>query len=141
MDEEKSSRRAGSGWKATKLQAGGVGQVSCATLVVLPCPPALHWHSLYNTRRAPKVVCPVMPHNVPDAHSPVTATCGDVFEGKGLECQKSPAAVLSSQHTHPAKGPLPVASSVETGSKAMLATGAVCTAFHRRLMLPSRQAH
>lgn len=36
---------------------------------------------------------------------------------------------------------LPVASSVEVGSKAMVATGAVCIAFHRRVTLPSRQAH
>ena len=36
---------------------------------------------------------------------------------------------------------LPVASSVEVGSNAMVATGAVCIAFHRRVTLPSCQAH
>lgn len=49
--EENRSRRAGSGWKATKLQAGGVGLVSYATLTVTPHPPALrHPYSLYDTR-------------------------------------------------------------------------------------------
>lgn len=44
------------------------------------------------------------------------------------------------QHSHPA-GVLPVANSVEVASKAMEATGAVCMAFHRRVTVPSRQAH
>jgi hypothetical protein len=133
--EEKSSRRVGSGWKATKLQTG-VGQMRCAAQgVPLPtCPPPPH--SLHNTRRAPKVVCPVVPHNVPDTHSPITATCGNVFEV--TVCVQSPARILQPTCLSAA---LPVASSVEVGSKAMVATGAVCIAFHRRVMPPSLQAH
>lgn len=48
--------------------------------------------------------------------------------------------LVSLQHTHLA-GVLPVANSVEVASKAMEATGAVCIAFHRRMTVPSRQAH
>lgn len=52
-----------------------------------------------------------------------------------------PKAPASVPDTHLCCRALPVASSVEVGSKAMVATGAVCIAFHRRVMLPSRQAH
>lgn len=86
------------------------------------------------------MVCPIVPHNIPDTHCPVTAACGDMFEVKGLVCLKTPNCVPSRGPSRPARA-LPVASSVEVGSKAMVATGAVCIAFHRRVMLPSRQAH
>lgn len=52
-----------------------------------------------------------------------------------------PKAPASVPNTHLCCRALPVASSVEVGSKAMVATGAVCIAFHRRVTLPSRQAH
>lgn len=75
-----------------------------------------------------------MLHNVPDPYSPVTAACGDMFE---VRVDRVPCTL---QPTHPA-GVLPVANSVEVASKAMEATGAVCMAFHRRVTVPSRQAH
>lgn len=86
------------------------------------------------------MVCPIVLYDVPDTHSPITAAYGNVFKVRELVCSKSSAHVPSSWPTHPA-GVQPVASSVEVGSKAMVATGAVCIAFHRRVMLPSRQAH
>lgn len=49
-------------------------------------------------------------------------------------------ALVFDQHTHLARV-LPVANSVEVASKAMEATGAVWIAFHRRVTVPSRQAH
>lgn len=82
------------------------------------------------------MVCPIVPHNVPDTHSPITTACGNVFEVRGLVCPKPCAR----QPAHLPAGALPVASSVEVGSKVMVATGAVCIAFHRRITLPSRQA-
>lgn len=82
------------------------------------------------------MVCPVMLHNVPNTYSPITAACRDVFEVKGVQ---NPYLSVP-QHTHLA-GVLPVANSVEVASKAMEATGAVCIAFHRRVTVPSRQAH
>lgn len=84
------------------------------------------------------MVCPIVLHDIPDTHSPITAACGNVFEVQGLYAQ-SPLPG-SSCSLYPA-GVLPVANSVEVGSKAMVATGAVCIAFHRRVMLPSCQAH
>lgn len=78
-----------------------------------------------------------MLHNVPDTHSPITATCGNVFEVRGVQ---NPC-LCALQHTHLAGSFLPVANSVEVVSKAMEATGAVCIAFHRRVTVPSRQAH
>lgn len=82
------------------------------------------------------MVCPIMLHNVPDPYSSITAACRNVFEVKSV---RNPALV-SPQHTHLA-GVLPVANSVEVASKAMEATGAMCIAFHRRVTVPSRQAH
>lgn len=49
-------------------------------------------------------------------------------------------ALVFDQHIHLARV-LPVANSVEVASKAMEATGAVWIAFHRRVTVPSRQAH
>lgn len=119
-----------------------VGRVSeLCHLRVIPHPPSLCCsYSLHDTWGAPEVVCPIVLHNIPDAHSPITATCGNVLLVRGLVYPKSPTHVPYSWPTHPA-GVLPVASSVEVESKAMVATGAVCTAFHKRVTLPSRQAH
>lgn len=64
--------------------------MSCATLAVMPprptprCPDSLH-----DTRRAPKVVRPIVPHDVPDAHGPITAACGSGSEVGALWAQRS----------------------------------------------------
>lgn len=75
-----------------------------------------------------------MLHNVPDTYSPITATCGNVFEVRVY-------LVLCALQRIYLAAIVPVANSVEVASKAMEATGAVCIAFHRRVTVPSRQAH
>lgn len=67
------------------------GAVSCVALAVTPPAPAPHRpDSLHDARRAPKVVCPIAPHDVPDAHGPITAACGSGSEVGALWAQRSP---------------------------------------------------
>lgn len=47
---------------------------------MLHLPALCHRYSLHDTRRAPEVVCPIVAHDVPDAHGPITAACENVFE-------------------------------------------------------------
>lgn len=55
--------------------------MSGATLTgMLHLPALCHRYSLHDTRRAPEVVCPIVAHDVPDAHGPITAACENVFE-------------------------------------------------------------
>lgn len=91
----------GPGGRPPNCRQGGAAGELCHPSVMPHSPRLCCPYSLHDTWRAPEVVCPIVPHNVPDTHSPVTAACGNVFEVRGLVCPKPRAR----QPARPPAGP------------------------------------